>query len=327
MTEGSSTTGRGQKIAVIGGGVAGIVSAYLLQQRHDITLFEQSDYLGGHTHTITITDGPDAGLEVDTGFIVLNDATYPLFQMFLARLGVKSRVSEMSFGFQCRQTGLVYAGTDLNGLFAQRRNLVSPTFLAFSAGNCPIQQTGPGRSCQGQHPASHSWPVPERQDVSHRSWSIIISCRWPLQSGRHQPCRSQTFPPSRFCSFSATTGCSLFATGRIGEPWLVAVMLTSRRLRTTSKAGCSLQTPVRQVLRDGKRGDAHSWRVAKHCPSDQVVIATHADQALRLLQDPSAWNNGCSRSLAISEKPYGSAHRFLAFARTKTGLGGLEFYP
>ena len=120
-----------QKIAVIGGGVAGIVTAYLLQHQHQVSLFEQNDYLGGHTNTIEITAGPDAGLAVDTGFIVLNDATYPLFQTFLARLGVKTRDSEMSFGFQCRQSGLVYAGTDLNGLFAQRSNLLSPRFYRF----------------------------------------------------------------------------------------------------------------------------------------------------------------------------------------------------
>ena len=131
MSEVLNIPPQGQKIAVIGGGVAGIVAAHLLQKRHDVTLFEQNDYLGGHTHTIEIKEGPDAGLAVDTGFIVLNDATYPLFRKFLAQLGVEARVSEMSFGFQCQQTGLVYAGTDFNGLFAQRRNLVSPAFYAF----------------------------------------------------------------------------------------------------------------------------------------------------------------------------------------------------
>ena len=139
---------RGQRIAVVGGGVAGIVAAYFLQQHHDVTLFEQNDYLGGHTHTIEITDGPDAGAAVDTGFIVLNDATYPLFQKFLAHLGVETRVSDMSFGFQCRKTGLVYAGTDLNGLFAQRRNLVNPKFLSFILEIAP--DLGPDRLGGGQ---------------------------------------------------------------------------------------------------------------------------------------------------------------------------------
>ena len=119
------------KIAVIGGGVAGIVAAHLLQQHHRVTLFEQNDYLGGHTHTVTIEDGPDAGTGVDTGFIVFNEATYPLFIAFLDELGVASRATEMSFGFHCRETGFTYAGNDLNGVFSQRANLVSPRFWRF----------------------------------------------------------------------------------------------------------------------------------------------------------------------------------------------------
>ncbi|MDX9840790.1 MAG: FAD-dependent oxidoreductase, partial [Desulfobulbus sp.] len=104
------------KIAVVGAGVAGIVAAHRLQQHHRVTLFEQNDYLGGHTHTVTIADGPDAGTGVDTGFIVFNEATYPLFIAFLDELGVASRATEMSFGFHCRDTGFTYAGNDLNGV-------------------------------------------------------------------------------------------------------------------------------------------------------------------------------------------------------------------
>ena len=117
--------------AVIGGGVAGIVAAHLLQKTRRVSLFEAGDYLGGHTHTIPIPDGPDAGTPVDTGFIVFNEATYPHFIRFLAELEVPSRLSEMSFGFHCRQTGFAYAGNDLNGLFAQRTNLFSPRFYRF----------------------------------------------------------------------------------------------------------------------------------------------------------------------------------------------------
>ena len=80
-----------KQVAVIGGGVAGIVAAHLLQKTHDVTLLEQGDYLGGHTHTIPIPDGPDAGTSVDTGFIVFNEATYPHFISFLEELKVPSR--------------------------------------------------------------------------------------------------------------------------------------------------------------------------------------------------------------------------------------------
>ncbi len=104
------TGGDKSTVAVIGGGVAGIVAAHLLQKTHRVTLFEQGDYLGGHTHTITIPEGPDAGTPVDTGFIVFNEATYPHFIGFLAELGVSSRLTEMSFGFHCLETDFIYAG-------------------------------------------------------------------------------------------------------------------------------------------------------------------------------------------------------------------------
>lgn len=116
----------GLKIAVVGGGIAGIASSYLLQRKHDVTLFEKNDYVGGHTHTIVLDRGPDKGLPIDTGFIVLNDRTYPLLNLFLTQLGVPIRKTDMSFSYACRETGLEYASRNLNAFFAQRRNLLRP---------------------------------------------------------------------------------------------------------------------------------------------------------------------------------------------------------
>ena len=118
------------RVAVVGAGVAGIVSAWEISKKHDVTLFEKRGRLGGHTHTWVIPDGPDAGAAVDTGFIVCNNKTYPNFHRFLAELGVPVRWADMSFGFHDEQTGLEYAGTSLNGLFADRRNLINPRFLS-----------------------------------------------------------------------------------------------------------------------------------------------------------------------------------------------------
>jgi predicted NAD/FAD-binding protein len=115
-------------VAVVGAGVAGLTAAYLLARRHRITIFEKNNYLGGHTNTIVLDSGPDAGTPVDTGFIVMNDRNYPLLTKLLARLGVATRNSDMSFGYYCERTGLQYAGSDLNSLLAQRRNLFSPRF-------------------------------------------------------------------------------------------------------------------------------------------------------------------------------------------------------
>jgi predicted NAD/FAD-binding protein len=89
-----------KKIAVVGSGVAGIVSAYLLDREgYEVALFEKNDYLGGHTHTITLLDGPDAGTFIDTGFIVFNNRNYPNFMKFLDQLMVSWQDSDMSFGF------------------------------------------------------------------------------------------------------------------------------------------------------------------------------------------------------------------------------------
>ena len=116
-------------IAVVGAGVAGITTAFLLQPRHRVTLYEKNNYLGGHTHTVVIPEGPDAGTPVDTGFIVLNDRTYPLFNRLLQRLAVAIRPSDMSFSYVSENSGFHFASHSLNGLFAQRRNLVNPAHI------------------------------------------------------------------------------------------------------------------------------------------------------------------------------------------------------
>ncbi|MCG6894260.1 MAG: FAD-dependent oxidoreductase [Desulfobacteraceae bacterium] len=114
------------RIAVVGGGVAGITAAYLLQHSHHVTLFEKNPYIGGHTHTVVIPEGPDAGTPVDTGFIVLNDRTYPVLNRLFRRLGVAIRKSDMSFSYFCEKTGFQYASRNLDSLFARRANLADP---------------------------------------------------------------------------------------------------------------------------------------------------------------------------------------------------------
>src|SRR5690606_33589610 len=115
------------RIAIIGSGIAGNTIAYHLQREHDITVFEAGSHIGGHTHTHDIElDGRRHA--VDTGFIVFNDRTYPNFIALLDELGVAWQPSHMSFSVRCEKTGLEYNGTNLNALFAQRRNLLRPAF-------------------------------------------------------------------------------------------------------------------------------------------------------------------------------------------------------
>ncbi len=115
------------KIAIIGSGIAGNTLAYHLQQQHDITVFEANDYVGGHTHTHDIALFGKQ-YQVDTGFIVFNDRTYPNFLQLLETIDVAWQPSHMSFSVRDERNGLEYNGTTLNSLFAQRSNLFKPSF-------------------------------------------------------------------------------------------------------------------------------------------------------------------------------------------------------
>ncbi len=115
-----------RRIAIVGAGISGLVCAHLLEEGHDITVFEANAYAGGHTNTIRV-DTPDASHQVDTGFIVLNDRTYPNFRRLLAGVGVETQPSDMSFSVSDGRD-FEYNGASPNGLFARRSNLARPSF-------------------------------------------------------------------------------------------------------------------------------------------------------------------------------------------------------
>lgn len=115
------------RIAVIGGGISGMLSWYLLQREHDVTLLEANDYLGGHTATVDV-EVAGQKYAIDTGFIVFNNWTYPIFNKFIAELGVASLPTEMSFSVKNTQSNLEYNGNTFASLFAQKRNIFRPSF-------------------------------------------------------------------------------------------------------------------------------------------------------------------------------------------------------
>jgi predicted NAD/FAD-binding protein len=273
-----------RKVAVIGGGVAGIVAAHLLQDSCEVTIFEKEDYLGGHTHTVSVPHGPDAGTPVDTGFIVFNEATYPLFIRFLEELEVPSRETQMSFGFHCERTGLFYAGTDLDGIFAQRSNAFSASYYRFLFEIV--------RFCrQGKADLQHAQELGTLDDyvARHRFSSFMVenyllpmaAAIWSTPAGR-----VGQFPALSFLRFFNNHG--------------LLSLLDRPKWRTVAGGSCSyvraflrrfrgtvrLEAPIAKVLR-GAAGV--SVEVAGEEPRifDDVFIAAHADQALRLLGDPS----------------------------------------
>ena len=115
------------KVAVIGTGIAGNVAAYHLRKQHNITVYERNGYIGGHSNTLKVETG-EQPVNLDTGFMVYNNRTYPEFRKLLDELGIESQDSNMSFSVHCESTGLEYNGSSLNSLFAQRRNLARPGF-------------------------------------------------------------------------------------------------------------------------------------------------------------------------------------------------------
>ena len=271
-------------VAVIGGGVAGIVAAHLLQKTHQVTLFEQGEYLGGHTHTITIPEGPDAGTPVDTGFIVFNEATYPHFIGFLAELGVESRLTEMSFGFHCLETGFVYAGNTLNGVFAQRTNLLKPQFYRF------LLEIG--RFCrQGKVDAESS------QDLGSLEEYILRHHFLPFMVDNYlKPMAAAIWstPTAEVTAFPARAFLLFFRNHGLLDLWDRPAWRTVAggsnsyvKAFTASFAGTvHLNTKISRIFRTENGVQVH-FADQHHETFDQVVLATHADQTLRLLGDPT----------------------------------------
>lgn len=272
------------RIAVIGAGVSGLVAARLLSARHQVTVLEAAPRLGGHTHTVTV---PVAGVDypVDTGFIVFNHRTYPNFTRLLDLLGVPSQPSDMSFSVRCDRIGLEYCGSTLNSLFAQRRNLVRPAFLAMVR---DILRFGrDARALLQRADDDRSLERVLRDGGYSRSfvdWYLVPmgAAIWSAQ-----PERLRAMPARFFVRFFHNHG---MLDVRNRPVWQVVqggsrsyVEALVAPLRGRIRTG----TPVQRIERiaDGVLVTVAGTAAPERF--DAVVVATHSDQALRLLADPS----------------------------------------
>ncbi len=274
------------RVAVIGSGISGLTAAYVLRRTHDVTLFEADDRFGGHAHTHTL-DAGGATHHVDSGFIVHNDRTYPLLRRLFGELDVEVHPTEMSMSIRCEGCGLEYAGgRKLPGLFAQRRRLLDPTYLALLASVKRFQRAALAlldAEPDAADPQTYGDFLREHGFSDHfvAHYAVpVVSCVW--STGQETALQ---YPARYLFSFLRHHGFLSIS----GSPQWFTVVGGSRSYvdKVTAAIGdVRASTPVRAVSRkpDGVVVlDAHG----REHVVDSVVIATHADDALGLLTDPT----------------------------------------
>jgi predicted NAD/FAD-binding protein len=274
------------KIAVIGSGVSGLVSAYHLSSRHDVHLFEANADLGGHTHTVTV-DVPSGRYAVDTGFIVFNDRTYPRFIRLMNKLNVSSQPSSMSFSVKGEANGLEYNGTNLNTLFAQRTNLFRPAFHRMIRDILRFNKEAPSILTDPQFPLGTTLGdyLHENKYSQEFMKHYIIpmgSAIW--SSGADQ---MKEFPIAYFVQFFKNHGMlsvddrPIWRVVKGGSqsyiPALTEPFITRIHTRAPVERIQRLESGVRLTVRQNEREEEHNF--------DHVVCAGHADQMLPLLAD------------------------------------------
>jgi predicted NAD/FAD-binding protein len=270
------------RIAVIGGGISGMVAAYLLSGDHDVVLFEANDYIGGHTHTIDVThDGKSYA--VDTGFIVFNEVTYPNFCTLLKRLGVAYQPSTMTFSVKCERTGLEYSPHSLGTMFVQKKNIFSPSFYLMMYDILRFKRNFE-KLLREEDESTELVPFLTRKGYSRRFIEQFII---PLGSSlwSADPEDIDSFPLRMFVRFFNNHG-FLELTHPID--WKV-IQGGSRRyvekLTLPYAEKIRLSAPVKGVTRHDTHVDIELEGTQERF--DHVVIAAHSDQALGLLRDPS----------------------------------------
>ncbi|RDS83570.1 FAD-dependent oxidoreductase [Dyella monticola] len=270
------------RIAVIGSGIAGLASAWLLSRKHAVTLFEANDYLGGHTHTHDIQLHGQR-YAVDTGFIVFNPAHYPLLTRLFAELGVASQSTTMSFSVHSEASGVEYNATSLDALFCQRRNLFSPRFIGMVRDLLRFYREAPSLlQDDASDPTLGDWLDERRYGGAFRTEHLVpmASALWS------SPPRDILAFPARYLAHFMANHHMLQVSGR---PEWRAVKGGSRSYVHALRKGWHVQERLGcPVLSVHRRPDGVAVRTEEGIDQyDHVVMACHSDQALRALVNPS----------------------------------------
>ena len=270
------------RIGIIGSGISGLVTAYLLQDEHDLTVFEANDYIGGHTHTVDVKR-EDGRYAVNTGFIVFNELNYPNFVKLMRKLQVVWQDSDMSFSVQCARTGLEYSPSSLDKIFAQRSNLLRLRFLKmireifrFRKEAAEVLQ-GEDYTTLGEYLRKHRY---SREFEEY----FIIPMGAAIWSADPEEFRKI---PVRFFVQFFTNHAFLEVRGQ--PQWLTIRGGSNQYIPKLTKGfqdRIRLNCPIRTIRR---LADGIEVCADKGAPEifDQVVIAAHSDQALKMLTDAS----------------------------------------
>ena len=270
-------------VAVVGGGVSGLTAAYLLQRTHHVTLFEADERVGGHAHTHDVPLGDGSTVPVDSGFIVLNDRTYPLLRRLFGELGVQTRPTEMSMSICCDQCGLSYTGgRKADGIFSQRRRALDPRFwrlllqirtfqkqaLAF------LEEEPSSELTYREFLTEHGF---DRHFVTHYALPVV-SCVWSM--GHHE---ALAYPAAYLFAFLRHHG---FLTLGDSPTWHTVVGGSRSYVRAVTDRLDVVRSSTRVTAVSRKpEGVELDTAHGEHHRFDKVVIATHADEALALLTD------------------------------------------
>ncbi|MCB1677375.1 MAG: FAD-dependent oxidoreductase [Halioglobus sp.] len=275
------------RIAVIGSGISGLACAHYLSPAHEVSVFEARRRVGGHTATVDVQLGTRR-YALDTGFIVFNDRTYPNFIALMRQLGVPSKPTTMGFSVRDPASGLEYAGTNLDTLFAQRKNLLSKSFLAMIRDILRFNRESVEDLASGSIARTETLG----QYLARNGYGSAFSEHYLVAMGSaiwSADCATiLDFPVQFFLRFFSNHG---LLSVRDRPQWRVIeggsreylAPLCARFIERIYTGNA-----VRQVRRKPGRGITLCMAEGRHLQFDQVVFACHADQALALLEQPSA---------------------------------------
>jgi predicted NAD/FAD-binding protein len=271
------------RVAIVGAGIAGLVAAHRLHPEHEVTLYEANDYLGGHTNTVRVDLAEETHF-VDTGFIVFNDRNYPAFEALLAELGVATQPSHMSFSVSDGQGDFEYAGTP-RGLFAKPTHALDRRFLRMLADLVRFNREA--RALLSQPPSSGPSLRELLRDGGYSEWFVerlIVPQAAAVWSADAE--QMWSFPAAFLARFFDNHG----MLGLRDRPqWRTVTGGSHRYVQAIAEPlgdRVRLAAPVRRITRDHDGVEV----MAQDCETerfDEVVIATHSDQALALLGDPT----------------------------------------